>query len=258
MNARPAPVSRGIDWLSQALRLLGRRPLSLVASMGAGFFMLLALALTPTFGPVLATFAVPAVSLGMLAACRAADAGTVPGIVQYFDMFRPGPALGRLIALGVANAAVMVPLSLLIEALGVSLGLQAATHGAVASDPAAPSPVHPGLLAIRFVLTLPMLMAMLLAPALVAWRDMTAGKAMFFSFFACWRYRWALLALFGSVVGLGCLSVLILSALISLATADPRYAMFAVAPISLGMLALLQCGTYRMYLEVFDAPGASA
>jgi hypothetical protein len=244
MNARAAPASGGIEWLRQALRLLGRRPLSLVASMGAGFFMLLMLALTPIFGPVLATFAVPLVSLGMLAACRAADAGTVPGVVQYLDLLRPGPALSRLLALGGANAAVMVPLSLLIEALGVSLGLQGAAH--------------PGLLAIRFVLTLPMLMAMLLAPALVAWRGMTAGKAMFFSFFACWRYRWALLALFGSVVGLGCLSVLILSALISLATADPRYAMFAVAPISLGMLALLQCGTYRMYLEVFEAPGAPA
>jgi len=257
MTTRAAPASGGIEWLRQALRLLGRRPLSLVASMGAGFFMLLLLALTPILGPVLATAAVPAVSLGMLAACRTADAGAVPGIAQYIESLRPGPALGRLFALGAANAALMIPMSLLIEALGVALGLQQTPAGTVVADPGTPIPMHPGLLAIQFVLTLPILMAMLLAPALVAWRGLAAGKAMFFSFFACWRYRWPLLAFFGSVLGMGFLLVLTLSALLSLATSDPRNAMVAVVPVSLGMLTLLQCGTYRMYLQVFDAPEAT-
>jgi hypothetical protein len=257
MTIRAAPASDGFEWLRQAVRLLGRRPLALVASMGAGFFLLLLLALIPILGPVLATFAVPAVSLGMLGACRAADAGAVPGIAQYVESLRPGPALRRVVALGAVNAAVMVPMSLVIEALGVALGLQGAHQGPVTSDPAAPVPVHPALLAIQFVLTLPILMAMLLAPVLVAWRGLEAGKALFFSFFACWRYRWPLLAFFGSVLAMGFVSVLILSALVSLATSDPRNAMVAVVPISLGMLTLLQCGTYRMYQQVFDAPEAT-
>jgi hypothetical protein len=247
MNPATAPASRGMDWLRQALRLLGRRPLSLVSAMLFGFLSLAILVLVPWAGPVLSAAAAPAVTLGMIASCRGADHGEIPNISHYAEGLRSADARRGLLMLGIVNAAVLVPLSWIV---------QLASHPPPAAAPGSPPvdlPLDPAVLALQFVLSLPVLMAMLLAPPLVAWRGLPPLKAMFFSFFACWRSRWALLVFFGAVVALGFLADLAVVALVGLATSDPRYAVIGAAPIS-----LLQCGNFRMYLQLFPVEPAGS
>lgn len=245
MSEPAAPAALGAQWLRQALGLLGRRPVSLASAVLFGFLSLAMLVLVPWAGPVLSAAAVPAVTLGMMAACRGADRGEIPNISHYFEGLRSAGARRGLMVLGAVNAALLVPLSWIVQ-----LASRPAPAPAPATAPAE-FPIDPAAMALQFGLSLPVLMAMLVAPPLVAWRGLPPVKAMFFSFFACWRNRWALLVFVGAVIALGFLADVAVIALVGLVTSDSRFAVIGAAPVSLTMLALLQCGNYRMFMQVF-------
>jgi high-affinity Fe2+/Pb2+ permease len=86
----------------------------------------------------------------------------------------------------------------------------------------------------------------------MVWKDFTAGKALFYSFFAVWRNRWAFLryglawtilivfisliiALFGEILG-----------------AEPRMVFTAVLPISMVLIAVAQGSFYASTRDVFE------
>jgi len=111
--------------------------------------------------------------------------------------------------------------------------------------------VHPGLLALRIALSTPVLMAMWLAPPLVGWQHLTAPKAMFYSFFACWRNRWPLLTFIGGVLGAGALTTVVMAAIVSL-LAPAQVVAVLIAPLSLALLAVAQGGIFRMYTQIVE------
>src|SRR6267154_2969343 len=67
------PARNGLAWVRDGLRLFGRRPISLLASVAAGLLLVTVPAMVSIAGPVLAAILAPIASLGMIAACRAAD-----------------------------------------------------------------------------------------------------------------------------------------------------------------------------------------
>jgi hypothetical protein len=248
----------GLTWIREGLRLFGRHPLSLLGSVAAGLLIVWLPSMVPVAGPAIAAVLAPIASLGLIAACRAADSGRIPGVAVYAEGLRDPQTRGRLLALGAINALIVLPLMALLQAAGMDQVISIVPGSG--QEPKVE--VHPGLLALRVALSAPVLMAMWLAPPLVAWQGLPAPKAMFYSFFACWRNRWPLLAFIGGVIAAGSVATVVVAAFVALLVPDQVMAVLLVAPLSLALLAVVQGGVYRMYTQVVGArsvdPSAAA
>jgi len=254
MNITRAPAASGLAWFRESLRLFARRPLSLSAGVGAGFVFELLLNLVPLAGPVLAALAWPTAALGMMACCRAAQAGQVPTLAQYLEGPRQTPVRRQLLLLGAAYTVLSALLLLFVHAVGLDAALRLAVNPA----PAMPRQMPPLPMALLAVISMPLTMAMLLAPTLVGWHQLPAVKAMFFSFFACWRNRWPLLVFVAAAAGLTFVTIVLAGSLAALAGTDAQSAAIIIAPLGLAVLSLFQCGSFRMYSQVVQASAALA
>ena len=123
----------------------------------------------------------------------------------------------------------------------------------------APLPkLSPLALALLGMIGIPFAMTIWFAPPLVGWYRMPVAKALFFSFFACWRNRGALLIYLVTLLGLGALGLLLLGALIDLINAREGLAPFLLmAPLVFLMLAIFQ-SAHLMMVEAVIEPGAPA
>jgi hypothetical protein len=75
---------------------------------------------------------------------------------------------------------------------------------------------------------------------------------MFYSFFACWRNRWPLLIFIGSAVGAGSLAIVALVTIVTLVVPTPAAGAVLIAPLTLALMAIVQGGIFRMYMQVVD------
>src|SRR6266853_5061677 len=91
-------------WIRDGLRLFGGNPLSLIGSVAAGLLIVWLPSTLPWVGPAIAAVLAPIASLGLIAACRAADAGRIPGVAVYVDGLRDPQTRRQLLTLGVINA----------------------------------------------------------------------------------------------------------------------------------------------------------
>jgi hypothetical protein len=258
MNIRVVAARSGLTWIRDGVRLFGRRPLSLLGSVATGLLLLWLPFTIPWVGPPLGAMLAPIISLGLIAACRAADAGQIPGVAVYADGLRDRSIRRQLLMLGAINALIVLPLVALVQATGLDEALR------VVPGPNQEPTIeaHPWLLALRVALSAPVLMAMWLAPPLVGWQRLPALKAMFFSFFACWRNRWPLLTFVAGVVGVGSLITVVLAAIVDQIVPDRALATWLIAPLFLALVAVVQCGIFRMYWQIIqeaqaDTPAAA-
>jgi len=258
MQIRKVPARDGLAWLRDGLRLVARHPLPLLGSVAAGLLMVWLPSMVPLVGPALGTVVAPIASLGLIAACRAADAGRIPGVAVYAEGLRDAQTRRQLLMLGLINAMIVLPL----VAIAQATGLDQAISVVPGTDQEPRLVVHPGLLALRVALSLPVLMAMWLAPPLVGWQRLPAVKAMFFSFFACWRNRWPLLTFVGAILAAGSLAIVALAVIVRLLVSDRKVAELLLAPLLLALLTVVQGGIYRMYTQIVeptpDDPAAAA
>lgn len=129
-----------------------------------------------------------------------------------------------------------------------------------ASAPSAPDEVPlplPVFLAM-VALLLPYTMTMWFAPVLAGWHGLSAPKALFFSFFACWRNRWAMLIYFITLMGLSVIAVMILGSVIAILNVQEGFGLFLlVAPLGFVTTAIAQSANLEMIKDVIDA-GSSA
>lgn len=184
MRAQALPAAAGWRWLWTGFAIFRRNPPLLSFLVVAYWFSVLFLNVLPVIGPLAASLAIPGLSVGLMQAARNADrgAGVTPGML--FGSFRDNPR--TLLALGALY---------LCCTLG-ALGLSALVDGGelvrfLLADSRAERAVFEEsdfTLALLFVaaLLVPVMMAWWFAPVLAAWHRLTLGKALFFSFIACW------------------------------------------------------------------------
>jgi hypothetical protein len=247
MRIRVLAARNGLIWIRDGWRLFGRHPLSLAGSVASGLLMIWLPSTIPWVGPAIGAVVAPIVSLGLIAACRAADAGRIPSVSLYVDGLRESGTRRQLLLLGAVNASVVLVLFAIAHVTGMD--------EEITIVPGSDQPdvqVHPALLAARLALSTPLLMAMWLAPPLVGWRHLPALKAMFYSFFACWRNRWPLLTFIGGVVGVAAVATMVLTLIVDLLSADRNFVALLIVPMSLALLAIFQGGIFRMYTQVVD------
>jgi hypothetical protein len=248
MKIRALAARNGLIWIRDGLRLFGGHPVSLLGSVAAGLLLVWLPSTIPWVGPAIGAVLAPIASLGLIAACRTADAGRMPGVRVYAEGLHDPQARRQLLMLGVIYALIMLPLIAIMQAAGMDQAILIVPG----PDQQPKVEVHPGLLALRIALSTPILMAMWLAPPLVAWQRLTAPKAMFYSFFACWRNRWPLLTFIAGAVGAGSLVTVTLTAIVGLLVPDRGVAALLVAPLLLALLAVVQGGIFRMYTQIVE------
>ena len=273
----------GLAWVQRGLRLFARQPFLLVVLVGLGVLVLLTISVLPGVGDLASLVLAPSVSLGAVAICRSIDRGQAPTSALYWAALREPVARLRLLQLGLYSAVYVGLASLLLSqmsppppAAGAGTQVQApgttqeapaasgdgketpatpppgaATTSADAPAPAAmPLPVFLAMIA----LLLPYMMTMWFAPVLAGWHGLSAPKALFFSFFACWRNRTAMLVYMITLLGIIVIAVLILGSLIEILNAKAGLGLFlVVAPLGFVTTAIAQSANLEMIKDVIDA-----
>ena len=249
MNARVVPSVRGAQWLAEGWRLFRAAPLGWLVMVFAYLMGTMLLSLVPLAGPVLVALAVPALSVGFMAASRAASRRQPVELAMLIAGFRERRTaqfvLGVVYVLGFFGA--IVGSSVADD--GALMRLLLAPVGASPGD----DPL-PGMLAAA-ALYAPTMALLWFAPVLVAWHGFSPVRALFYSAMACWRNLGAFVV-YG--VALGLLLFAILGSAVLLATLGPAGAPAAAArslvfPLALVVMPALFASYYASYRDVFGA-----
>ncbi|HEX6321229.1 MAG TPA: BPSS1780 family membrane protein [Burkholderiales bacterium] len=250
MQARIASAAQGARWLGEGWQLFRVAPLPWLALACVYLLGTNILALVPVVGFVAALMLVPALTVGMMAAARAASHGTPPGVRMLAEGFR-----GETRALLVLGAIYFL-CSMLVFG-GTALAdpggkLRAILGGrAPAGELALGEVILP--LAVFALSYAPVLMMFWFAPPLAAWHSTGALKALFFSFVAC-LMNWRAFLAYGAAVTVMMMAVPLAALLVlrALGGADLGVAVASlVFPLLLLMLPTLFASFYVSYRDVF-------
>ena len=237
MNLQIVPARTGLHWAIQGVRTFWRQPLA----MSGLFFLFMAtvsvVSMVPFIGGALALVALPALTLGMMAATQVAAQGKFPMPSILFSALKSGPQRKTMLHLGGWYAMLF---------LGVMLASMLADGGTFAKVYFGGAPISPEVvntdsfqvaLWVSMVLYVPLSMMFWHAPALVYWHGLPAGKSLFFSLVACWRNMKAFavytLVWIGIFTASGILALLIASLL-----GDVQLMMAILMPMALMVAAM--------------------
>ena len=226
-------------------------PLAWLALVFGYWMAMTVISFIPFVGVVVASVLVPALSVGFMAASRAAEKRLPVELANLGAGFR-NHALAQ-IALGTvyfaAIAALLAATALADDgtlARWMSTG-QRPSPDALASD------AFVRALLVSAVLYVPVMMAFWFAPVLVAWHGLSALKALFFSFFASlinWRAFLAYGA--GAAIALFVLPAVVALCAMLLSAGQARTLLLSVMfPFLLMLLPTLFASFYASYRDVF-------
>lgn len=206
MVVKTLPARAGLLWLRDALRLYRRQPFAFTSLVILYTISISLLVYVPLVGLPLAAVLIPFGTIGLTLAGRDSERGTMPMPSLLIEPFRDRKQRNALARLGLVNAGLMLLLVVLGWLLAADeLARWKLVDGQIDRESAGQNFPWDAIIA-GAVAYVPILMVTWLAPHFVAWHGQPVGKAMFFSFFACWRNRWpflmlaAMLALFFAVI----------------------------------------------------------
>jgi len=250
VQARIVAASRGPRWLGEGWQLFRPSPfgwlsLSCVYLLGTNV-----LALIPVVGVMAALVLVPPLTVGMMAAARAASAGAAPRLAMLTEGLRTEPRAQLGLGLVYLGCSMLIFAAMAAVDGGGGLGdaMRGRGPGAEADLGALALPV-----AVFALLYLPVSMMFWFSPPLAAWHATGAPRALFFSFVAC-LLNWRAFLAYGASVLLMMVAGpgLVLLALRAFFPVDLRIAAVSlVFPLLLLMLPTLFASFYASYRDVF-------
>lgn len=258
MVVRTLPASAGLRWLREGLTLYRRQPfaftsLVILYTMGTAL-----LTLVPFIGMPIALTLLPFGTIGLTLAGRDAERGVIPMPALMAEPFRDARQRKALARLGFINAGMMLLLLSLVSLVAADeLVNWKILDGQI--DPASASQNFPwDAIVVAAVAYVPILMLTWFAPQLVAWHGHTIGKALFFSFFACWRNRWPFLTLGASLFALTFGAVFIVTQSLQALGASPQLASMLFAPVVLILISVGYAMQYPIYRSLIETPDNTA
>lgn len=257
MQARKLTLRQGWMWPAAAFALFRRNPAQLTVIV-LGYWLIVAFVnALPAVGPVLAALSIPAFSVGLMQACREADRGQpvlfqtlFAGFLSHRKTLLVLGALYLLMSLLALAASSLADGGLFMHTL---LGNHRPSEAEIAGGELLPGAQ------VALLLMTPVIMAWWFAPVLVGWHGFGAGKALFFSFFACARNWKAFLAYglcmaaFGAILP-GLLLGVLVAAFPGLA---PFISSMLIVPMLLILAPTLIASLYVSYREIFSDDTAS-
>lgn len=231
-NSRTVAAGNAFDWLRQGWALFVVNPGVWIAITVVLLVLLLGLNIVPLVGTLAANLLTPLLAAGVLHACRKAADGETPEVGDLFVGFKHNT--GNLVMVGVFYMAAMLAVFLIV----LTLGGGSVAGGLMLGHPTGIGLAFGGVLLamlLSLALTVPLMMALWFAPALVFFNNMLPLPALKASFNACFKNTLAFV-----VYGL---IVLVLM-------------FFAALPVMLGFLVLVPVlggSIYAAYRDVFVA-----
>ena len=188
MRAQTLPPAAGWQWIMGGFAIFRRNPVMLGMLVVAYWFTVLFLNIVPVLGVLIASLAIPGLSVGLMQAARNVERGQPVGLQTLYGSLREnGRTLAILGALYLCCTLGALGLSSLVDGGDLLRFMLAGNRAerAVVED-------ADFTLSALFVMLLmtPVLMAWWFAPVLAAWHRQPLGKSLFFSFVACymnWR-----------------------------------------------------------------------
>jgi hypothetical protein len=254
MQAARLPAARGWGWLVEAFRLYRRNPPLLVLMTLNYWLQYIMVFVVPFIGPIAANFLLQAIAVTAMNGCRVVDQRRPFSIdIVWSGFLRNFAALLKLGGLYVACLLALV--GVLFALNGPDL-LDLTGAGTGAAEEALRDSKLVSLLYSAVLLTLPLVLSFWFAPMLVAWNDLPAAKALFFSIVAVLR-NWQAFAVYGAAVfGVSALAPGLLRA--AVAALPETLGTLVGAVVSLAMIFVLMptlfASIYVSYREVFAPP----
>ncbi|MCL2523090.1 MAG: hypothetical protein FWF20_09505 [Betaproteobacteria bacterium] len=193
MRAQTISSAQGWRWLTAAYAIFRRNPLLLALLVLIYLLTMAFLNVLPVIGVVAAALLMPGLSVGLMQAARNVEHGQMAGIQTLVGGLRENTR--TLLALGMLYLLVtlgILGLSTLIDGGDLLRYLLAANRAEREAALKDADFTLSGLFVA--VMATPVLMAWWFAPVLAAWHRQPLGKALFFSFIACWLNWRAFLA----------------------------------------------------------------
>ncbi len=231
-ESRVVEAGSPFEWFRQGWGMFVANPGLWIAMTVILLVMFFGLQIVPLIGTLAANLLMPVLAAGMLQACRQLSAGETPEISTLFVGFRQNTS--NLVLLGVLYMAAM----LLIVAFGAVLGGGSVAGGLMMGRPIGLGFAFGGFMLamlVSLVLSVPLLMAIWFAPALVFFNNMAPVDALKASFNACLKNLLAFLV-YGLMVMV--------------------FMFFAALPVGLGFLVLIPVAAgsvYAAYRDIFVA-----
>ena len=251
MRAQTLPAAAGWNWILGGIALYRRSPGPLAMLVVLYWFIVLFLNVLPVLGPLLASMAIPALSVGLMQAARHAERGVSITPATLFSAFRDsGRTLFALGALYLCATLGALAVSALIDGGNLFQFMLADTRAERAAFEESDFTFSATLVALLLV---PVVMAWWFAPVLIAWHRLSLAKALFFSLMACamnWRpfltYGLGLFVVAGIVPGL------VLGLILALIPAGGTFLLgLVVVPMALVVAPVVFASFYAGYRDIF-------
>lgn len=252
------PAQAGWQWIIMGFRLFRAYAAIWLLLLFIYWMALIVLSSIPVAGAAVMPLLMPSISAGLMVAARAASRREPPSLRHIFEpLARNRKAQLLLGAANLAGSLLALAVPALLDGGAFYKGIpQSGDKAQMMQD----FPAYArGFAAVLAAFT-PTMLALWFAPALVHWRGMSPGKALFFSFFACLRnWRPFLVYGLGWLFFISFVPAVLILLLAALFTADLRgvtVVSFVVMPYVFVVMGAIACSFYATYLSVFPEPAA--
>ena len=251
MRAQTLPAAAGWRWILGGFAIFRRNPPMLSMLVVTYWFTVIFLNILPVVGAIAASLLIPGLSVGLMQAARNLERSQPVGVQTLYGGLKENTR--TLLALGALY---------LFFTFGI-LGISAIFDGGdllrymLASSKAERTMAEDSdfLLPVLVVMTLmtPVMMAYWFAPVLAAWHRLSLGKALFFSFVACWmNWRPFLVFCAGVLLVAGIIPGLLLGLLLTLFPGAQGFITgLVMVPMVLIMAPVIFASFYASYRDIF-------
>ncbi|OWW20538.1 BPSS1780 family membrane protein [Noviherbaspirillum denitrificans] len=249
---KPPPIA-GWLWVKEGFALFRKQPAEISSLFLAYMFLMMTLGFLPLVGQVLPLVLIPVFSMAFMQACVQIEQGKKVYPNLLLAGFR-SPAVKRLLKLGVLYfiaAAIAVAASAIVDG-GVFWDIMSGRKD-LDTDAIRSSGLSLSMMFSAAVYT-PAAMAFWYAAPLIAWQDMSVGKAIFYSFFAVKRSGMAFLVYGLCWALIGIILPAVLSSIVALVVGKAFAVMIVLLTISLVLTVIMYCSFYPTYTHIFGRP----
>lgn len=256
------PAIAGWHWIKQGFALFRRQPGEMSTLFVLYCCLNLMISLIPVLGAVLWFVLIPVFSMAFMTACNDIEQDKRVHPRVLLAGFR-SPALKRLLALGACYLVAMLVAAVAAKIFDDGYLFQAIANQmnnpptADANQTEDPRLVKSALFLMGVYLSA--ILPLWFASPLIAWQNMSVGKAIFFSFFsvvraikaiALYALCWAAINIF---VDFGIDAILQL-----LQVENFEIAAFVLMPFFLLLTVVMHCSYYASYAQIFGTPARPA
>lgn len=200
-------LATGWRWFVSGFTRYRRNPVMMLFLVMSYWTLLGLIGLIPVAGDLLVAAFAPVFLVGVLAGCRALDSQTMPSFMFLFSGFRN--RCQSLMALGLLHFLITLGVVALTAVVDGGTILQFMAQSALNIEGDAPTldpeSISLGAVALGLVVYMPIMLAFAYSPLLVAWRNFSVGKALFFSLIASCRAWKGLVGLLLAILAFGVL-----------------------------------------------------